>query len=559
MERSEKAIREALQSLPKDLEATYSVIWGRIQADTKDNRCLAERTLKWIICAKRPLRIRGITEAVSIAPMQWAERPHDDNVTHETVLLLCQNLVVLDKELDVLRTAHFSVTEFLMTKIIPCEAHTAAAEFCLTLLCCENHINTSRQSEGHALDNYTLDNSFRYGRVLDDYDLSDYALGNYALGKYVMQNWDEHIRLSGDGSGTLTELQKMFFEPSPAFSKWLIAACKFNRDLRPIQLENLNWSTPLNPIWVACYFQLWGIFKHLLGANPVCTMRNCYGRKPIHLIAQHGYSTGVELILEQKGVNLNTKDDMGRTPLHWAASEGHDEVIRLILQKKGRNPIFGRLRQYLNLRDKDGLTPLCAAAYRGHEDVVRLLLQQKGVDLNAKTNNGTTLLHAAALGGSVAVLKLLLEQKGLDFNAKTNNGRTLLHAAASGGDEAVVRLLLEQKGVDLNAKDNIGRTPLYTAASEGHEAVVRLLLQQKGVDLNAKVRYSGMTPLYIAARYDHEAVVSLLLAHKGVEVNTKDNFLGTPRDYAARWGRTKIVKLIDDAIKAREGNTSGRR
>ncbi|KAL7272961.1 hypothetical protein RUND412_004200 [Rhizina undulata] len=64
-ERTEKAIREALKRLPKDLEATYLVIWDKIHADTEDNCLLAQRTLKWILCAKSPLK-EEILDAVSI-------------------------------------------------------------------------------------------------------------------------------------------------------------------------------------------------------------------------------------------------------------------------------------------------------------------------------------------------------------------------------------------------------------------------------------------------------------------------------------------------------------
>ncbi|KAL7267374.1 hypothetical protein RUND412_010042 [Rhizina undulata] len=173
-ERSETAIRKSLQRLPKDLNATYSIIWDRILDDTDDNRLLAQRTLKWIICAKSPLSMEEIIDAVSITPMKWAEHPVHDGVTITTLLAVCQNLVVFDKELGVLRIAHFSVTEFLLEKLDIGEAHTFAAEVCLTLLCSENHVKTNRQTE-------------------------NYILANYALRHYVMKNWAEHIRLSGGG------------------------------------------------------------------------------------------------------------------------------------------------------------------------------------------------------------------------------------------------------------------------------------------------------------------------------------------------------------------------
>ncbi|KAL7266497.1 hypothetical protein RUND412_010956, partial [Rhizina undulata] len=188
LEKTEPAIRKALNRLPKGLKATYSIIWDKILADTDENCLLAQRTLKWILCAKSPLTGKQIVEAVSITPMQWAEKPDHNSVTHMTLLDVCQNLVVLHEGLGLLRTAHFSVTEFLLEKLDIAKAHTAAAELCLTLLCSENHVNTSRQIE-------------------------NYLPNNYAFGHYVMKNWVEHNRLSGHGSNTLWNCRRYFSNP----------------------------------------------------------------------------------------------------------------------------------------------------------------------------------------------------------------------------------------------------------------------------------------------------------------------------------------------------------
>ncbi|KAL7266006.1 hypothetical protein RUND412_011463, partial [Rhizina undulata] len=305
LEKTETAIRHALKRLPEGLTATYQVIWEKIHADTEANQRLAERALKWIISAKSPLTEDEILDAVSITPMQWVKRPDHDGVTQMTILDLCQNLLVLDEELGVLRTAHFSVTEFLLKKLDISEAHTAAAEVCLTLLCWENYVNGGRQSE-------------------------EYVLNNFALRRYVMKNWEEHIRLSSDGSRALVELQKIFFRPSPAYSKWLEAASKYDRGLK---LEDSK--IELNPLWVACYLRLWDTFKYLLLSSPDCTARNYRGTMPIHLVARDGYGEGMKPLLEQIGVNLNAKNDNGWSPLYIAALYGHEEVVRLLIAQEG--------------------------------------------------------------------------------------------------------------------------------------------------------------------------------------------------------------------------------
>ncbi|KAL7273230.1 hypothetical protein RUND412_003934, partial [Rhizina undulata] len=552
-EKTESAIRNALTRLPKDLKATYSAIWNKILANTEDTCLLAQRTLKWILSAKSPLTVEEMINAVSITPMKWVEKPVDNSISCMTLLDVCQNLVVLDKELGVFRTAHFSVSEFLLEKFDITEAHTTAAEVCLTFLCYENHLNTNRQTEKQVPSN---------SGVLQ-FTLND------VFGKYVMKNWAEHIRLSGDGSSTLAELQTLFFRPSPAYSKWLLAASK-----RDYNLQSKDSERQLNPLWVACYLRLWDIFKCLLRSNPDCTMRNTFGWTPIHSIARHGYSEGLKLLLEQEDVDLNAKDNNGWTPLYFATFEGHEKTVRLILEcenvdvnaknnenwtplyfaaNKGHERMVKLLLEHeavdLNVRGGlNSMTPLNVAAHEGHEAVVRLLLEREGVELNAKDSLGRTPLYIAACEGHDVVVRVLLEQEGVDLNAECSPGWTPLFVATRKGHEKVLRLLLEQEGVDLihlNTKYNFDWTPLFFAASMGYEAVVRLLFEREDVDLNAKDK-SGRTPIFAAAHGGHEGVVRLLLEQEDVDLNVKDNFGLTPRQYSAIRGHVKVVRLISE-------------
>ncbi|KAL7266669.1 hypothetical protein RUND412_010779 [Rhizina undulata] len=370
-ENSEEAIQNALQKLPKGLIATYDRIWEKIKTDTDANSLLARQILQWIICAKLPLTVKEMIDAACITPKQCVKNPDYD---HETIRAVCQNLVVLDEELGVFRTAHFSVTEFLLEKLDISEAHTNAAEVCLTLLGCENQVNAHE----------------------------------HALRDYAMNNWPEHIRLSGGGKNTPTELQKVFFEPSLAFSKWLLAASKSNENLRSRDRDR-----KLNPLWVASYFGLWDIFKYLLLSRPDCSDRNYFGTTPIHSIARHGYSEGVALLLNKgRGVDLNAGDNHRSTPLHIAVREGNEDVVQLLLGQEG---------VHLNAKDKTGITPLRVAVDRGNEAVFQLLLQQEGVDVHAEDDNGYTPLDAAARQGFLRFVKLLDEFFERAMTERTGN------------------------------------------------------------------------------------------------------------------------------------------
>ncbi|KAL7273443.1 hypothetical protein RUND412_003715 [Rhizina undulata] len=86
------------------------------------------------MCAQSPLIEADIIGAVSIEPLDFnGDQDHQD-LKIQDLLDVCQNLIVTDRQLGVLRTAHFSVNEFLEYHCKMTEAHNHAAEICLTLM-----------------------------------------------------------------------------------------------------------------------------------------------------------------------------------------------------------------------------------------------------------------------------------------------------------------------------------------------------------------------------------------------------------------------------------------
>lgn len=55
-----KAVKEALKSLPNDLNRTYNEAMQRIESQNDDDRQLAERVLYWISYALRPLTVEEL-------------------------------------------------------------------------------------------------------------------------------------------------------------------------------------------------------------------------------------------------------------------------------------------------------------------------------------------------------------------------------------------------------------------------------------------------------------------------------------------------------------------
>ncbi|KAL7265925.1 hypothetical protein RUND412_011545, partial [Rhizina undulata] len=421
-QKSSNEINNALQRLPKSLKDTYSVIWEKICGQSDGNKLLAGSTLKWIVCARSPLTEAEIIDAVSIEPLDFTGDHDHQGLKIQDLLDVCQNLIVMDEQLGVLRTAHFSVDEFLEDHFKMTEAHNHATEICLTLM---------RRPKIYDKPPMPPPNDYYYSRNFYEDQQPTARPHTYdelhPLRYYIFDNWPHHVRFSDDTSTSVLEFQKQFFDPS-TFNAWLQEAGKQWTVFRPMEQED-----KLTPLWVACYYQLWAICKNVLKSNvDNCAIRNKKGQTPV-----------VQLLLTKEGIDINSKGYSGRTPLWAAASGGHESVVRLLIAKEGID---------INSKDKSGQTPLWFYASRGHESVVRLLIAKEGIDINSKNNRDETPLWAAARGGRGSIVRLLIAKEGIDINSKNNDGQTPLWAAAMGGHESVVRLLLEKMFLDINSK-----------------------------------------------------------------------------------------------------------
>ncbi|KAF4415116.1 ankyrin repeat domain-containing [Fusarium acutatum] len=90
-------------------------------------------------------------------------------------------------------------------------------------------------------------------------------------------------------------------------------------------------------------------------------------------------------MVDQVGININSKDTSGRTALLWAAENGHEAVVQLLLDWDA----------YIEAADDDGWTPLLRDAANGHAAIVRLLLD-KGAHIEAAEKWDQTPLSSPA-------------------------------------------------------------------------------------------------------------------------------------------------------------------
>jgi hypothetical protein len=109
-----KAIRTALERLPKELDETYKEAMQRVNSQNEDDASLACRILSWISFAERALTVPELKHAVAVEDIEREENALDeDGVIDEDILItVCCGIVTIDKKSDIIRLIHYSAQEY---------------------------------------------------------------------------------------------------------------------------------------------------------------------------------------------------------------------------------------------------------------------------------------------------------------------------------------------------------------------------------------------------------------------------------------------------------------
>uniref|UniRef100_A0AAQ5YZ00 Ankyrin repeat domain 52 n=1 Tax=Amphiprion ocellaris TaxID=80972 RepID=A0AAQ5YZ00_AMPOC len=309
-------------------------------------------------------------------------------------------------------------------------------------------------------------------------------------------------------------------------------------------LEEVESNIPVSPLHLAAYYGHCEALRLLCETLVSLDVRDIEGQTALHLAAQKGFSTCVEVLLKHqasytlkehkhkwtplhaagvlnKSVNFGQvdcllllvnreqsadvidsqdtrghedcvsallehgasalcRDSQGRTPLHLAASRGHTELLHTLLTAAKKADPLD------SMLDHRGYTPTHWAAYHGHEGCLHILLENK-VFSNQEGNLFTPLHFTVSIDSvcsSCILMYTLLEC------------RTPLHAAAYSGNVAGLQLVLAQRA-EVNAVDHSGCSALMVAADCGQTMAVEFLLHNAKPDLTL-VDVNNNTALHLA-------------------------------------------------------------
>jgi len=382
---SAELIRKTLNELQNDskekeprlalLRRAYDNVMKRIGGQPVGYKELAKHVLSWIVCAKRSLKTTDVQYA-------WAVKDSEDELDEtaipdaEDMLSACCGLVVIDKDSEIIRLAHYTAQEYFQdtwSQWFP-TAHLDIAKTCVSFL------------------------SFKdfSGGPVRTYEEACKRL-EIPLFTYAVDYWGHHASACCFCTPQLIELLTK--------SEWVSMVAQFCDLFSEIRKNPGQLSEALQPSQNAFHivgaYGLNNVVKLLLTSakdiHPDQPDRR--GRTPLSWAARNGHTEVVKALLSDGRVDPNRQDNGGLTPLSWAAENGHTEVVKILLSDGRTDP---------DRQDNDGITPLSCAAGNGHTEIVKILLSDGRVNPDRQDNGGQTPLSLAAKNGYTEVVKILL-------------------------------------------------------------------------------------------------------------------------------------------------------
>lgn len=568
--RNDKAIKAALKSLPRTLEATYERTLCQIPVADED---MAKGVLRWLIYNWRPMTIDQILEGIAVEIGETTMDPENKLNEPEDILDLCRGLAVMDDRSRILRLAHFTVKEYLVSTGIsqgpaasyhmpPETSNPELAKICLTYLMFDDFETGSCPTQEEL------------GSRLELYPLYHHAACSLYL--YIL----EYIKAGADE--VLDQLLLQFFlldGNSGQFAAWDQANAGFSsyRDLHPKK----------TPLFCAALLGLnqavVEILKTDVDVNGYCGADNVdfsgdessfrfVGGSPLVGAILGGHEDMVRLLLENGANpnlpgNPNSKSYIGDdTPIFTAASAGRVKCLQILLDHgadEGEHTQYGRYGQSMQMAvendhpevigvfleteyfqtggDSALLDMLLLSAISGIEGIVRVLLERRGdvvISSEHEFDIFTDILLVASERGHFKAMHTILQNPGIKtFCVRDDIFPKVLRSAAWAGDEKVIGLLLSVKK-DLSAEDF--NSSLHIAAAKGHARALELLLRA-GASPDGKDA-DGWTPVLCALQYQQEYCVEKLV--KGVKIN-----LDVINNKPICWDVARTANISEDGLE----------
>ncbi|KAJ6520685.1 ankyrin repeat domain-containing protein, partial [Mycena vulgaris] len=494
-----KAVRQALQHLPTDLQQTYDDAIERIKLQREEDRELGLLALTWVANAKRPLLVSELREALAIEEDSTFLDP-DNLLDISTILSVCAGLIIVDETLSVVRLIHYTTQGYLdniQSDQFPL-AQTKIVSTCLTYL------------------------SFKEFATLPE----SWGAQRKMILKHPFLDYAQYCLLHAEGQPELQLQSRITGFMTTEAPRWRNSEIWSSVDPCDNHFK-AGWESKNEALYAASYSGHCQMVQLLIDKGADVTAQGARYGNVLQAASCQGHKLMVELLIDQ-GAEVNTQGGYYGNTLQAASYRGHESVVQLLINQGAD----------VNTQGGPYGNALQAASLNGNEFVVQLLID-KDADVNAQGGYFGNALQAASLNGHELVVQLLIE-RGADVNAQGGEYGNALQAASLMGRELVVQLLID-KGADVNIQGGAYGNALHTASCRGYESMVQLFIKQ-GADVNAQGGPYG-NALQAASLNGHELVVELLI-NNGADVKAQGGPFVNALQGASFSGHELIVQLL---------------
>jgi len=491
-------IEENLGNLPETLEGAYKQIYTMIEKGR--SATIARFALMWLACAIELLTpdvwCAATSRSASIAFGREVE------LDMHSLLKICHNLAVWDRQSGVMRFAHLSVQEFLeKTQFTAVEAHHVAAECCLSLLC---------SPDG--------DRCWGGGESSD-------PSGWHPFATYCLTFWANHVQqcdtdthMGGRLQTSLNIFLGTYASPGHAYCTWLKRAGQ--------RLDYTQASPPLLS-WVV---------ERVASLKP----------NPLLAAAYFGFREETVTCWKEE-FDVNSHNAHGETLLSLAAScrkkSGAAEAVHILLRRNVE--LHSQAYRICHAN------PLLSAIQSQNIEIVSLLLSV-GIELPSLYTN--ILEAVAGEGDQIMTAHILSQHPSFPIT------ESVLIAAARNRHEEVMALLLSHNP-SAAVTETLLMEAVYHSSSPGCETIKLLLSRSPGLGITEDILVDATRNTTKA-----EDVVTLLLAHSPHTHITDAVLMETafnPGGYALMAmfltrGNQSSVKITHEIIETAEKAWRGR-
>ncbi|KAF6232153.1 hypothetical protein HO173_009536 [Letharia columbiana] len=518
-----RELKESLQRLPMDLDKTYDDALERIKQQDSRKLARADQVLTLISCAKRPLKLEEMRQALSIRRDDTFLDP-EALPRGESFISTCCGLVVVEDESQIVRLVHYTTEEYFKRKVQRYRSPEAHGHFASILVTYLSFTTFTTFSLDTIVKDAMNEAAARDANIPMTWSEEHSAVTRYMEGlfesnvlvQYAAENWGRHTHDAFTNTRDNPDSCLTTTDPHNIEVENLLSLKQLIRDF----LEKEHNTACANEVFHH-------VKKQLHNLNLGREFRGPTNVTNLHIVASFGIQYFVEYYLDQ-GAEIDARDSFGMTALHKAAENGHVEVVRLLLDSGAT----------IGIRDQWEFSALARAIAKNHVSVSRLLLQN-GSDPGFVRDHRHSTISIAADRGHEECLVLLAECRTDDVR-KNELMRDTLYDAASCGREGIVRLLV-RGGKNWNIPREYVARAMTKAASQGQITIMKVLLEA-GVDVSSPLSLAGESLQEAAMRGRSEATELLLTA--GANPNRKTDGGDLPLHAAAQNGHVGTVALL---------------